>query len=88
MNKNSKAIIHVNRAVIAKNAKDGGNRPVFTTKRLGKTVYSRGVKINGEVRLIQSDKPLSCGARVWIETFDDIEFVDEMSYEEALVSLS
>lgn len=75
-----KKIIHVNRQHIAMNAKDGGNRPVYTIKLGKKTVYAREVKINGPSTLIYNGKQLSCGARAWIETEADLELTDEMTF--------
>lgn len=76
-------IIHVNRHHIAANAKDGGNRPVYTIKINGKTRYGREVNILGPSRLVYSGDQLSCGARAWIETTSEIEIIDEMSFQEA-----
>jgi hypothetical protein len=77
------AIIHVNRQHIAQNAKDGGNRQVYTIKRDGKTVYAREVEINGPSRLIYNGKQLSCGARAWLETDAPLTLIDECTYKEA-----
>jgi len=68
------ARIHVNQHVIKANAKYGENNPVFTIKQGGKNTYAFNVKVKGEMELVYSpDKPLSCGAKVWIETRGDIE---------------
>lgn len=77
------AIIHVNRQFIAMNAKDGGNRPVYTIKRNGKTRYAREVVINGPSRMIYNGTQLSCGARAWIETNAELTLVDECTFAEA-----
>lgn len=77
------AIIHVNRQHIAKNLKDGGNRPVYTIKVGGATRYAREVLINGPSRMVYSGDRLACGARAWIETDAPIELIDEMSWQEA-----
>lgn len=77
-----KKIIHVNRHIIALNAKDGGNRPVYTIKSSGKTWYARSVRINGPSELIYNGSQLSCGARAWIETSSPIEMIDQMSYKQ------
>lgn len=76
-------IIHVNRQHIAMNAKDGKNRPVYTIKDKGKTLYAREVIINGPSRLVYNGNQLTCGARAWIETDSEIELVDEMTFKEA-----
>tara|TARA_R100001224_G_C4016346_1_gene147844 strand:- start:9 stop:389 length:381 start_codon:yes stop_codon:yes gene_type:complete len=70
---NKIARIHVNQHVIKANAKYGENNPVFTIKQGGKNTYAYNVKVVGEMELVYSpDKPLSCGAKVWIETRGDI----------------
>lgn len=64
-----KTIIHVNQHVIKANAKNGTNNPVLTVKTYKSNVYAHEVEILGPSRVVYSpDKPLSCGARVWIET--------------------
>ncbi len=78
-----KKIIHVNRQHIAMNAKDGGDRPVYTVKQAGTTRYAREVSIAGPSRLVYNGKQLKCGARAWIETEAEIELIDEMTFKEA-----
>jgi hypothetical protein len=66
-----KTIIHVNQAHIRANIrKDPSNRePVLTVKTYKSNVYANTVSLEGPSRVVYSpDKPLSCGARVWIET--------------------
>ena len=71
---NKIARIHVNQHVIKANAKNGENNPIFTIKQGGKNTYAHNVKVIGEMELVYSpDKPLNCGAKVWIETRGDIE---------------
>ena len=73
--------IHVNQHVIRANAKNGENNPIFTVKSKGKNTYAHSVKVVGEMELVYSpDKPLSCGAKVWIETKGDIKMstIDKM----------
>lgn len=77
-------IIHVNRRHIAANVRDGGNRPVYTAKHnTGRLIYAREVIIDGPSKLVYNGNQLNCGARAWIETHADLEFVDEMTYQEA-----
>jgi hypothetical protein len=76
-------IIHVNRQHIAMNAKDGRNRPVYTIKDKGRTLYAREVIINGPSKLVYNGEQLTCGARAWIETDSEIELIDEMTFKEA-----
>ena len=69
-----KTIIHVNQHVVKANAKNGKNDPVLTVKDYKSNRYAHTVNIKGESKVVYSpDKPLSCGARVWIETHADVE---------------
>lgn len=44
-------------------------KPVLTVKTYKSNIYANEVTITGESKIIYSpDKPLSCGAKVWIET--------------------
>ena len=64
-----KTIIHVNQHNIKANRKNGTNLPVLTVKTYKSNDYAHRVSINGPSRIVyQPDKPLSCGAHVWIET--------------------
>ena len=68
-----KTRIHVNQHNIKANRKDGENRPVITAKDYKQNRYGHEVQINGPSKVIYSpDKPLSCGAVVWIETESDV----------------
>lgn len=78
-----KKIIHVNRQHIAMNAKDGGNRPIYTIKEGRLTTYARAVEITGPSRLVPQGRQLSCGARAWIETEAPLILTDPMSFAEA-----
>lgn len=64
-----KTIIHVNQHRIRANLKNGTNEPILTVKTYKSNDYANEVEINGPSKLVYSpDKPLSCGARCWIET--------------------
>lgn len=64
-----KTIIHVNQHIIKSNVKHNANEPVLTVKTYKNNVYAHEVLIEGPARVVYSkDGPLSCGARVWIET--------------------
>lgn len=64
-----KTIIHVNQHIIRSNLKNKENQPVLTVKTHKSNTYAHTVEIQGPSRVIYSpNKPLSCGARVWIET--------------------
>ena len=61
--------IHVNQPKIRSNKKHNLNEPVITVKTSKSNDYAHEVEINGPSKVIYSpDKPLSCGAKVWIET--------------------
>lgn len=48
--------------------------PPITVRQGSRRTYANTVEIKGPCRVVYSpDKPLSCGARVWIEVADDIE---------------
>lgn len=73
MGKPLKKKIHINQHEIKKNRKDGGDRPVITCKTYKSNDYAHEVEINGPCKIIyRPDKPLSCGAHVWIETDSEV----------------
>jgi hypothetical protein len=68
--------VHVNQHVIKANRKDGKNDPVLTVKTYKDNRYAHEILIKGDSRIVYSpDKPLSCGAHVWIETQAEVEVV-------------
>ena len=73
-----KRIIHINQHRIRANTKNGTCDPVITCKTYKDNQYAHSVSIldkegNEACKVIYSpDKPLSCGARVWIETNNEI----------------
>lgn len=68
-----KTIIHVNQHVIRANHKNNENNPVLTIKTYKDNRQAHSVEILGPSRVVYSpDKPLSCGARVWIETQSEV----------------
>ena len=65
--------IHVNQHVIRKNRKTGERNPVLSVKTYKSNTYASEITGNGPFRVIYSpDKPLSCGAHVWIEYEGDV----------------
>ena len=76
-----KTIIHVNQHSIQRNRKNGTKDPVITCKTYKNNRYADEVIIYGQdgleaARIKHSpDKPLSCGARVWIETTNKVEIL-------------
>ena len=59
---------------IRANKKHGTKEPVITVKTSKTNTYAHEVEILGESKVVYSpDKPLSCGARVWIETEAEVK---------------
>ena len=71
-------IIHVNQLVIRSNAKQGLNEPPLTFRkgRNGReSTRAHEVEIHGPSKIVHSPHdPLPCGARVWIETFAEVNY--------------
>jgi hypothetical protein len=69
-----KTIVHVNQHNIKTNAKNGNQlMPVLTVKTYKDNRYAHEVEILGPSKIVYSaDKPLSCGAKVWIETQSEV----------------
>jgi len=64
-----KTKIHVNQHVVRSNSKRGENEPCLTVKTYKSNIYAHSVEIMGPSKVVYSPyKPLSCGAKVWIET--------------------
>lgn len=68
--------IHVNQHVIKRNNKktaDEPYEPVITVKHKGGNNYGHKVTIFGSSEVVYSpEKPLSCGAKVWVETTSEV----------------
>jgi hypothetical protein len=77
-----KTIIHVNQHKVKSNAKNNKNEPVLTCKTYKNNTYGHEAEIiddNGNIiaKVIYSpDKPLSCGAKVWIETEKEVRILE------------
>jgi hypothetical protein len=71
-----KTIIHVNQHVIKANRKNKTNDPVLTVKTYKDNKYAHEIEILGPSKIVYSpDKPLSCGAHVWIETQGEVNII-------------
>jgi hypothetical protein len=72
--------IHVNQHVIRRNQKTGEREPPLSIIR-GKTrERAHAVEISGPSRVVyRPDRPLSCGARVWIEAMDAVALTPDQS---------
>lgn len=60
--------IHVDRRIMAQNKRDGTNLPALTIQTSRGSIKARWVKVFDATVLVQAEKPLSCGARAYIET--------------------
>lgn len=79
--------VHVDRQVLARNLKDGKNDPACTVQTSKRSYKCREANILGNSRMMQAGeyrdafgdlrviKPLSCGARVWVETVAAVEVI-------------
>ena len=78
-----KKIIHINQHVIKSNHKNNKRDPVITVKTYNSNNYGHQVDILGPSKVIYSpDKPLSCGAKVWIETDSEGIVIPDIPYRE------
>ncbi len=83
-----KTIIHVNQHVIRDNLKYGTNKPTLTVKTYKSNRYAHEVIIHGESKVVYSpNKPLNCGARVWIETEANVSLKGEQEVGEQVCQL-
>ncbi len=61
--------IHVDQHAIKRNQKHGTNDPPISVKTYKSNTKAFEVDMEGPSKLVyRPDKPLSCGARLWIET--------------------
>jgi len=60
--------IHINKHIIRTNLKHGRDDPAVTVQLSSGPLRARNVEIKGPSHVVTGDKPLSCGARIWIET--------------------
>lgn len=68
-----KTLIHVNQHVIKANRKNAADDPVLTVKTYKDNRYAHEVLVTGSCKVrYRPEKPLSCGAEVWIETESEI----------------
>ncbi len=69
-----KTRIHVNQHKIRSNLKHNLKEPVITVKTSKSNTYAHEVSILGPSKVVyKPNKPLSCGARVWIETTAEVK---------------
>ena len=68
--------LHVSQPNIRHNISSADKRPPLTVQTSAGSLNAWDVSINGPSRLRWSDKPLSCGARVWLETTAEVVIHD------------
>lgn len=74
-------VIHINQHVIKANAKSGERNPVITCKTYKENLYGYEADfVSGKV-VYSPDKPLSCGAKVWIETEEPVKVLTKTGWE-------
>jgi hypothetical protein len=84
-----KTIIHVNQHIIKRNAKTGERKPTLTVKTYKSNRYAQEVEILGPSKVIYSpDKPLNCGAKVWIETEAEVSLTGESQFNDNACQLT
>ena len=65
--------IHINQHNVRSNSKHNTDLPVMTVKTYKENIKGDTVQINGASTVVyQPDNPLSCGAKVWIETHAEV----------------
>lgn len=68
--------LHVDKQIIAQNRKSGRNDPTITVQTSKGSYKASVVEVLGPSKFLQANacrKPLSCGARVWIETKAEVQ---------------
>lgn len=65
--------VHVDRRIIAQNRKNGTNEPTMTVQTSRGPIKGRRVTIYGHMVFDQEAKQLSCGARIYGETYAEIK---------------
>jgi hypothetical protein len=69
-------LIHVNKPQIDRNRKQETQEPVITIRSGARTSRCHIAEIQGSCRVIyQPDRPLACGATVWIEVDPNIRVI-------------
>lgn len=67
-----KRMIHVNQHAIRRNVKAESPEPVITVKTYKSNRYGFSVEFKNGRIVYSPCKPLSCGAKVWIETEEPV----------------
>ena len=65
--------IHINQHNVRSNSKHNTDLPVMTVKTYKENIKGDTVQINGASTVVyKPEHPLSCGAKVWIETHAEV----------------
>ena len=64
--------IHINQHNIRHNSKSDEHKPIVSVKCGGKNYTGYGADFNEGKVVYSPDKPLSCGAKVWLETTGEV----------------
>jgi len=67
--------IHINRHILRDNVKTGRRAKPISIQMSGGVRRAAHVWIHGPAQLVYGDKPLKCGARVWIQTWETVEYI-------------
>lgn len=73
-----KKLIHIYQQRIRSNAKAAAaeRQPPVIVRQGRSSTYGNGVVVHGPSRVVYSpDKPLPCGAKLWIETTAEVEIL-------------
>lgn len=75
---NNKRKVHVNQLMIRQNIRNPGNpKPPITIQTSKGSIRATEIELEGDSKLIYNNQnPLSCGARLWIET-DGVIKIDD-----------
>lgn len=66
--------IHVNQHIIRANSRSGRSDPPISVKTYRENIRADRVMIDGPCEVVyRPDHPLSCGARLWIETRSPVQ---------------
>jgi hypothetical protein len=69
--------IHVNQHVIRRNRRTAEPAPPLSVKTYRSSAYGVEIEVHGPSRVVYSpDRPLACGAHVWIETNAEVTLHD------------
>ena len=75
-----KTIIHVNQHTIRANSSKEIPDPVLTCKTYKSNDYAYEVEVTGPCKIVyRPNNPLSCGAKVWIETLSPVNMTKEIN---------